>query len=138
MLKMLAAMSIVALALGAAAAVAGGAPGRSPGVQQIGVSILRGDRVTEGNFALAPGVPVRVTVTNHTHEFHTFTVPGLALSELILPAQGETATKTTFSFTPLQRGSFAWHCLICPAGMHGRPHTMGGIFYLIINPSVMP
>lgn len=139
MLKMLAAIgSSVALALVAATSVAGAAPGGNAYVQKVGITILTGDRVTEANIALAPGVPVRITVTNYTREFHTFTAPELGLSELILPARGHTATKTTFSFTPHQGGSFAWRCVICPSGTHGRPHSMDGILYLIINPSALP
>ena len=139
MLKMLAAIgSSVALALVAATSVAGAAPGGNSYVQKVGITILTGDRVTEANVALAPGVPVRITVTNYTREFHTFTVPGLGLSELILPARGHTPRETTFSFTPHQWGSFAWHCVICPTRMHGTPHTMGGTIYLITDPSALP
>lgn len=139
MLKMLASIgSSVALALVAATSVAGAAPGGTAYVQKVGVTILMGDRVTEANIALAPGLPVEITVTNYTREFHTFFVPGLGLSELILPARGHTPRETTFSFTPHQWGSFAWHCSICPSGMHRQPHSMAGILYLIINPSALP
>lgn len=139
MLTMLASIgSSVALALIAATSVAGAAPGGNPHVQKVGITIRTGDRVTEANIALAPGLPVRVTVTNYTHEFHTFTAPGLGLSELILPARGQTAKETTFSFTAHGWGSFAWHCFICPTRMHGTPHTMGGTIYLIIDPSALP
>lgn len=139
MLKMLAAIgSSAVVALGAAAAVAAPPPGKSPDVQKIGIAILPGDRITEANVALAPGVPVRMTVTNSTREFHTFTVPGLGLSELVFPADGQGARKTTFTFTPREWGPFAWHCLICPSSLHGRPHSMGGILYVIIDPSAMP
>jgi len=138
-LKVLASIgSSVALALIAATSVAGAAAGGNPYVQKVGITILTGDRVTEANIALAPGVPVRITVTNYTRELHTFTVPGLGLSELILPARGHTPRETTFSFTPHQWGSFAWRCLICPTDMHGRPHSMDGILYLIVNPTALP
>jgi hypothetical protein len=137
-LKMLASIgSSVALAFVAATSVAGAAPGGNSYVQKVGITILTGDRVTEANIALAPGVPVRITVTNYTREFHTFTVPGLGLSELVLPARGHTPRETTFSFTPHQWGSFAWHCVICPTRMHGTPHTMGGTIYLITDPSAL-
>ena len=139
MLRMLASIgSSVALALIVATSVAGGTPGGNAYVQKVGITILAGDRVTEANFALAPGVPVQVTFTNYTREFHTFTVPALGLRKLILPARGHTPRKTTLSFTPHQWGSFAWRCVICPTGKHGRPHSMGGILYLIVNPSALP
>jgi heme/copper-type cytochrome/quinol oxidase subunit 2 len=138
MLKMLASIgSSVALALVAATSVAGEALRGNPYVQKVEITIRTGDRVTEANIALAPGVPVRITVTNYTREFHTFTIPGLGLSELILPARGQTAKKTTFSFTAHQWGSFAWHCVICPTRMHGTPHAMGGTIYLITDPSAL-
>ena len=86
-----------------------------------------GDRVAEPNIALAPGLPVRMTIVNRTHEFHPFTVTGLGVSELIRPAHGSTPGQTTFTFTANQWGVFAWHCLICPSGKHGRPHAMGGL-----------
>jgi hypothetical protein len=53
-------------------------------------------------------------------------------------ARGHTPRETTFSFTPHQWGSFAWRCLICPTDMHGRPHSMDGILYLIVNPTALP
>lgn len=137
MRKMLVAVgSSLAVALGAAAPVAA-VRGR-PHVQRVGITIRAGDRVAESNFALAPGVPVRITVTNYTQEFHTFTVPGLGLSELILPAHGNVARRTTFTFTARRWGSFAWRCVICPSGAHGRPHSMGGTVYLLIDPSALP
>lgn len=138
MLKMLAAVgSSTALVLSAATSGAAAAPRGSPHVQQVGITIRVGDRVPESNFALAPGLPVQITVTNYTREFHTFTAPGLGLSELVLPSRGHTPRKTTFTFTPHQWGAFAWHCVICPSGLHGRPHSMGGFVYLIINPSAL-
>ena len=67
MVKILAAIgSTVALAPVGAASAAGAAPGRSPDVQNVGITILAGDRIAEPNIALAPGVPVRITVTNFT------------------------------------------------------------------------
>ena len=96
-----------------------------------------GERLTPpSNFAVAPGVPVKVTVTNFTREFHTFTIPGLHVSRLILPARGQTPRKTTFTFTPAKGGSFAWFCAICRSGDHGHPHAMGGTIWAIIDPSV--
>ncbi|HKI93203.1 MAG TPA: hypothetical protein VJ986_12955 [Gaiellaceae bacterium] len=130
----LASVAVVALAAAGSAATA---PSR-PHVQHAGLVLLRGDRVLEQNFALAPGVPVRMAVTNYTTEFHTFTVPALHISKLIFPAHGTTPRTTTFTFTPRGYGAFAWTCLICPSGAHGYPHAMGGTMYAIIDPSVLP
>lgn len=107
-------------------------------MQKVSLTILPGDRVVEPNVALAPGLPVRVTVTNTTHEFHTFVVPALGLSRLILPADRHGARKTTFSFEPRLLGSVAWYCVICPTGTHGPRHAMRGTLYLIIDPSAIP
>ena len=93
---------------------------------------------SSGNLAIAPGLPVRITVTNYTREYHTFTVPGLHVSALILPARGRTPRKTTFTFTAHEYGSFAWYCALCTGGAHGHRHMMGGTIYAIINPSVLP
>ena len=88
------------------------------------------------NIAIAPGVPVRITVTNFTHEFHTFTVPGLHLSRLIQPAHRGTPRKTTFTFTTLRGGPLAWYCLICVDGGHGYAHAMGGTIWAIVDPAL--
>ena len=138
MLKMLTVVgSSLAVAFVAASPPAAPAASR-PHVQQVGMTIRAGDLASTPNIALAPRVPVRITVTNYTREFHTFTVPGLGLSELIYPASKHHPRKTTFTFTAYKWGAFHWHCVICPSGQHRRPHTMGGILYLIINPSVLP
>ena len=136
MLKILAAATSVVIALVAAASVVA-APSRSH-VQNIHITIMRGDYLsTGGNYALAPGVPVRVTVTNFTREFHTFTVPGLGVSQLVGPANGPDPSTTTFTFTAHTWGALPWHCLICPSGMHGRQHQMSGVLYIIVNPSAV-
>jgi heme/copper-type cytochrome/quinol oxidase subunit 2 len=93
---------------------------------------------SSGNLAIAPGVPVRVTVTNYTREYHTITIPGLHVSALIFPARGATPRKTTFTFTSSEYGTFAWYCAYCTSGAHGHRHMMGGTIYAIINPSVLP
>ena len=114
-----------------------GGPGSSQ-VQSVSIVIQSGDRVLAPNFALAPGVPVRLTVVNFTREFHTFTVAGLKVSALILPAVGPTPRKTIVAFTPHATGTFRWHCVICPSGAHGRKHAMSGEVYVIIDPSALP
>ncbi len=127
------------LAVALVVASPGAAPAASrPHVQKVLLTIRAGDSAVNPNIALAPGVPVQITVTNYTHEFHTFTVRGLRLSELISPARKHGPRKTTFTFTAEKWGAFHWHCLICPSGRHGHPHAMGGTLYLIINPSALP
>jgi hypothetical protein len=91
-----------------------------------------------GNIAVAPGVPVRVTVTNYSRQYHTITIPGLHVSALIFPARGSTPRKTSFTFTAYEYGTYAWTCAFCTTGAHGRRHPMGGIIYAIIDPSVLP
>jgi plastocyanin len=93
---------------------------------------------SQGNLAIAPGVPVRVTVTNYTREYHTITIPGLHVSALIFPAHGTTPRTTTFTFTASEYGTFAWYCAYCTSAAHGQRHMMGGTIYAIINPSVLP
>ncbi len=110
----------------------------SPHTQSVSIVIRVGDRVLAPNFALAPGVRVRLTVVNFTHEFHTFTVAGLKVSALIQPALGLTPKTTIVAFTPHATGAFRWHCVICPSGAHGRRHTMNGEVYVIIDPSALP
>ena len=116
--------------------------GSKPHVQHMAFTVVSvgrgkaGDEVTPvGNFAIAPGVPVRVTVTNYTHQVHTFTVPGMHVNVAILPARGRTPKKTTFTFTAREGGAFAWHCMVC-AAQHHR-HVMGGTIYAIVDPSVL-
>jgi hypothetical protein len=140
-MKLLAAVGLgVALAPAAAASASSGRGSAArPHVQAVAITILKGDRVSgAANIALAPGVPVRITVTNFTQQFHTFSSPGLGVNTLVLPARGGTATKTTFTFTPHAWGSFAWRCEICPSGIHGQRHSMGGVLYLIVDPSALP
>jgi hypothetical protein len=122
----------------ASAATTIAARSASPHTQNISITIRVGDHVLAPNFALASGVPVRVTVTNFTHEFHTFTITGLKVSALILPALGQTPKTTIVAFTPRATGAFSWRCVICPSGTHGRRHAMSGKVYVIIDPSALP
>jgi hypothetical protein len=138
MLKIFAAVGSSLVLLLAAVPAWQAAPAAKVHVQKVKLTILPGDRLVDPNVALAPGLPIRMTVTNTTHEFHTFTVPALGLSWLILPADKHGARKTTFSFETNQWGSLAWYCVICPSGIHGPPHAMHGTLYLIIDPSVIP
>ena len=144
--KMLLMGGMVATALAASLAGSASAGSPSPGkthVQAIALAIVgtaNGGEVVSplGNFAVAPGVPMRITITNFTREYHTFTIPGLHLSRLILPAHGDTPKETTFTITASEGGRFAWYCAICQGGGHGQRHHMGGTISAIIDPSVLP
>jgi heme/copper-type cytochrome/quinol oxidase subunit 2 len=143
----LATVTAVAFAVSASAAPASpakaGGSTTTPHVQKESLTITgattnEGVSPSSGNLAIAPGVPVRVTVTNYTREYHTITIPGLHVSALIFPARGNAARKTTFTFTANEYGTFAWYCGFCTSGAHGHRHMMGGTVYAIINPSVLP
>lgn len=84
------------------------------------------DRVVEPNFAVEPGVPVTITVTNYTTSAHTFTVPGLGVNFAILPGAKGQAVKSSFTFTPTKRGVFRWICHHCPGHMTGTVYTIVG------------
>lgn len=132
---------IPSMALAAAAFAAPAQPAAAPSVaprtQAITITIRAGDSVVQPNFALAPGVPVRVTFVNRTREVHTFTVPELNVSVLVQPATAAGPTTTVATFTPSAVGTFAWHCIVCPSGDHGGAHEMGGKLYVLIPPSVL-
>lgn len=132
-------LAATALAVAAALLVVASASARDsvPRTQQASIVIRAGDRLAEPNFAFAAGVPVRIAITNYTREFHTFTVPALKVRTLIAPATAGGPKTTVVSFTPNAVGTFAWHCLICPSGAHGIKHAMGGMLYLIVDPSVL-
>jgi hypothetical protein len=85
MLKTIIAVGTILAAALAASPGSAMRPSTTPHVQQVNMTILPGDRILEGNIALAPGVPARMTVTNYTRDTHTFTVPGLHLNEIIPP-----------------------------------------------------
>jgi FtsP/CotA-like multicopper oxidase with cupredoxin domain len=125
-----------------AAPASAGQPAGKAHVQNIALTIAETggiDRVSGSseNFAIAPGVPVRITVTNRTNENHTFTVPALHVSVLIPAAHGRTAKTTTFTFTAYRSGSFAWYCAFCMGNAHGHPHLMGGTIYAIVDPAAL-
>lgn len=124
--------------LSASAAAPPTGPHAFPQVQNASITVRAGDQVVEPNLALAPGVRVRLAVINYTHEFHTFTIAGLKVSALILPAVGHTPKTTLVTFTPRATGALKWRCVICPSGMHGLRHAMEGEVYLIIDPSALP
>lgn len=84
------------------------------------------DRVVEPNFAVQPGVPVTIAVTNYTTVVHTFTVPGLGVSFAVKPGAKGSPVTTTFTFTPNKRGAFAWHCAHCLGHMTGTIYAIVG------------
>jgi hypothetical protein len=141
--------SMIAAVLAASALASSTAPAGTqkvaglPHTEQVALTIA-GSAMNEqlspslGNIAIAAGLPVRVTVTNYTREYHTFTIPGLQVSALIFPRVGSKPMTTTFMFTASKVGVFRWYCAFCAEGKHGTPHTMGGTVYVIINPSTLP
>jgi hypothetical protein len=119
------------------------ANGAKPHVQHLAFTIVSmghgtvGDEVAPAaSFAVAPGVPVRVTVTNATHQTHTFTAPGLHVNVPIRAMRGNTPAKTSFTFVAYEGGVFVWHCVVCVAQHHR--HVMAGKIYAIVDPSVVP
>ena len=91
------------------------------------------EHVTVPNLAVEPGLAVRITFTNYTHAFHTFTAKGLGVTALIRPAHGSTPTKTVVTFTPHPYGVFDWVCLICPDKSSGGNEVMRGKIYSILQ-----
>jgi plastocyanin len=127
----------VGLAL-AASAVAAPATAHGTGklTQRLDISIVKagptgsGERVELRNFAIEPGVPVTITFTNHTGQFHTFTATGLGLSAIVPPSSANKPGKTTITFTAHAFGVFDWRCVLCPSHRDAMP--MGGKIYAIV------
>lgn len=138
----------LAAAAAASAAVASGharAPTAHPAHAQQLALVVRsaghgGEQVSPsgGNIAIAPGVPVRVTITNYTHMYHTFTVPGLHVGVMVTPGRANAPSKTTFTFTAWESGTFKWFCAFCDHGGPGHRDHMGGSVYAVIDPSSLP
>jgi heme/copper-type cytochrome/quinol oxidase subunit 2 len=91
------------------------------------------EHVTPLHLAVAPGLPVHITFTNYTGQFHTFTAPGLGVSALIRPAHGNTPTQTTVTFTAHSLGAFDWTCKLCPGQDHQDGAAMRGKIYAIVQ-----
>ena len=106
-------------------------------IQQVAITItpsstsMAAEGVVSENFAIQPGIPVRITLVNRTHAFHNFTVKALGVSMIVGPAHGSIATKATVTFVTQRYGVFDWTCLTCPAG-HAETQPMGGKVYSII------
>ena len=85
------------------------------------------ERVTGSNFAVRPGVSVRVVVLNYTNELHSFTSPELGVNVAILPGSLAHPHRAVFTFTAHTYGRISWHCGV-PCGGY-----MGGNVYAIIR-----
>jgi len=121
---------LVAVAALTTLALTASAPASLPLPQIVTMTITsNGDRAVPMSFAVRPGVPVVLNVSNYSHQFHTFTIRALGVSVLILPAKGSWPRVTTVRFTT-QR-SVSWLCVICPSGIHGHLHAMAGKVYTI-------
>ena len=151
-LATLAGAGVAALAvavLSSAAAAAPSSQGTSGAtttrhVQEYTISITpsanpRLESKVEGpDFAIAPQSLVRITFTNSTANFHTFTIPGLGVSAVIPPAHRGIPSTTTLAFTARTAyGVYEWHCIICKSGAHGPQHSMSGHVYAIIDPQTL-
>ncbi len=110
------------------------APAGLPSVQRLTITIAVGDvEAQPANFAVKPGVPIVVTFRNYTHEFHTFTVPGLGLSVLVRPAKSGAPRLTRVRFTVPEYGVYTWRCVLCASGAHSQMHAMTGRIYAIVG-----
>jgi plastocyanin len=98
--------------------------------QQIGFTIKPGlddEQVSISNFAVRPGDPVTVTVSNYTPKAHTFTAPGLGISALIPAGSRSHPSTSVFTFTATRIGTFHWFCAT-PCG-----NSMSGTIYALIR-----
>jgi plastocyanin len=68
------------------------------------------DAFLPASFTALAGVPVKVTVYNYDDMPHSFNAPGLKVNKIIMGGSTTKPSKTTFTFTPTKKGSFAWHC----------------------------
>ncbi len=104
-----------------------------PSPQKFTIRVLagRGEEALPANIAVEPGVPVELTFVNSTREFHTFTVPGLRFSAVILPGRPSAPRVVHVTFTPRAYGVFRWYCVFCKEVHHDGP--MGGMVYAIIQ-----
>ena len=126
-------MSRVLFVAAAALVLAAPAGARSPwapltsnGPQRVTIHIQPGEVVRDPNVAVVPGVPVQLTVTNTSREFHSFTIPQLHVNAVVMPHGA-----TTITFTPREVGAYRWHCDFCPAVHHSG--GMGGTLYALVT-----
>ena len=85
------------------------------------------ERVTGSNFAVRPGVPVKVVIWNYTNELHSFTSPELGVNVAILPGSAAHPHRAVFTFVAHTYGRISWHCGV-PCGGY-----MGGNVYAIVR-----
>ena len=85
-----------------------------------------GEHVSPANFAVQPGVPVTITVVNHTLDPHTLTVPDIGFSVFIRPGVKGAPSRTRFAFTSEKRGVFRWKCVFCGRHMSGQIYAIIG------------
>jgi len=85
------------------------------------------ERVTGSNFAVRPGMPVRVVVWNYTSHLHSFTSAELGVNVAILPGSPAHPHKAVFTFRARTYGRISWHCGV-PCGGY-----MGGNVYAIVG-----
>jgi heme/copper-type cytochrome/quinol oxidase subunit 2 len=130
------AVVVAAVTAVAVASVAAPALARSPwdplamnGSQRVTMHITKGDVVTDGNIAVVPAVPVRLTVINATRDFHSFTIPQLHVNAVVMPGSPSHPRATTITFTAPQVGAYRWHCDFCPAVHHAG--GMSGMLYAL-------
>lgn len=64
------------------------------------------------SFTAHVGQRVTVTVLNYDSGMHSFNDPGLGVSQVFTGANGNTPSKTVFSFTPTAAGVYHWNCAI--------------------------
>ena len=97
--------------------------------QTLTITVSKTDHAMPMNLAVWPGEKVVLRVRNYSHTFHTFTIPALSVSALILPAKGASPRVTRVTFVAPKNGVVDWLCVICPSGVHGKSHSMRGKLY---------
>jgi hypothetical protein len=85
------------------------------------------ERVTDANFAVRPGVLVRVVIWNYTDRLHSFASRELGVNVAILPGSLAHPRKAVFTFVAHTYGRISWYCAV-PCGDH-----MGGNVYAIVR-----
>jgi hypothetical protein len=126
--------AVAAITAVAVLAVAGSTQASLWPLQTVTMTITsQRDQAAPANFAVWPGELVVLKVRNYSHEFHTFTIPALGVSALILPAKGSGPRVTTIRFTAQKHGVVTWLCVICPSGIHGQVHAMNGKIYSMVR-----
>ena len=85
-----------------------------------------GEHVSPANFAVQPGVPVTITVVNHTLQPHTLTVPDIGFGVFIRPGAKGAPSTTRFAFTSDKQGVFRWKCVFCGRHMSGQIYAIIG------------